>query len=135
MGEQVSVRNHYGGLARWLPGRVIEVMGPRTYRVQTQQRTGKFHVNDIIPNAVRDTAPIPTPLSSEAKATKAEVDTTEGQETHVTSKQEAVTREDQERTDATPQKDNANATISTPDSPGVCRYPLRSRKPVVKLDL
>ena len=42
---------------------------------------------------------------------------------------------DQERTDATPQKDNANATISTLDSPGARRYPLRSRKPVVKLDL
>ena len=53
--QRISVRNHWGGKVKWLPGDVLAVKGPRRYLVRVSGRTRYVHADHMI----RDHSTIP----------------------------------------------------------------------------
>ena len=141
--DQVRVKNHQGGKMKWILGRVIRRLGPLNYLVRVDGRTRYVHVehlraareegNDSDDETnIAETTLLPE-LSHLPTITIPHLPVSESASGMIQS-----TVHPDVATEVSSHIESTDVSRDTPEQDVQCnerRYPVRSRKPVVRLDL
>ena len=135
--NDVFVKNFIAG-RRWLPGKIIEVLGPVTYRVQLESgRCRKCHQDHLRERVVMDGGPEMSQVMSDESLAFGSTSTDDTVRQETSSESQPSPPDTGPTVPSPPQQTNDSPTTSTPiessqpiaAEPATTRYPQRQRKP------